>query len=219
MAELQRVSKEFGHQVFGRSEFNARARFTDAVVRRTFGTWHRAMKAAGLDTNALGKRYDDNECFENLLLVWTHHGRAPKHREMSAPPSTVGPKAYVLRFGTWNKALEAFVRRVNADSVDVNEAQSSPNEASTEPIGRVRECDKREIKLGLRYTVLRRDSFRCVICGRSPATHLGVVLHVDHIIPWAKGGKTILDNLRSLCQECKLGKGSRHEEAEQIVNR
>ena len=106
IAELQRVSKELGNQVFGYREFDARARFTARVVRRTFGTWHRAMKAAGLDTNALGKRYDDNECFENLLLVWTHYGRAPKHREMSAPPSTVGPKAYVLRFGTWNKALE-----------------------------------------------------------------------------------------------------------------
>lgn len=111
------------------------------------------------------------------------------------------------------------MKRVNADSVEVDEVQSGSNESSAERIGGVRECDKREIKLGLRYTVLKRDSFRCVICGRSPATHLGVVLHVDHIIPWSGDGKTILDNLRSLCQECNLGKGSKREEAEQMVNR
>ena len=219
IAELQRVSKELGNQVFGYREFDARARFTARVVRRTFGTWHRAMEAAGLNTNPLGRRYNDDDCFENLLLVWTHYGRAPKHREMSVPPSTVGPKPYVLRFGTWNKALEAFVKRVNADRAETDETQSGSIESSAEPTGPARACDKREIKLGLRYSVLKRDSFRCVICGRSPATHLGVVLHVDHIIPWARGGKTVVDNLRSLCLQCNLGKGSKREEAEQIVNR
>lgn len=57
----------------------------------------------------------------------------------------------------------------------------------------------------LRYEVLQRDNFRCVICGRAEAD--GVKLHVDHIKPVSKGGKTVLDNLRTLCQDCNLGKG------------
>lgn len=35
----------------------------------------------------------------------------------------------------------------------------------------------------LRYDILKRDGFRCVICGRT--ANDGVKLHVDHIIPIA----------------------------------
>lgn len=56
----------------------------------------------------------------------------------------------------------------------------------------------------LRYMILRRDGFRCKICGRTAAD--GVKLHVDHIIPVSKGGTTSPDNLRTLCDACNLGK-------------
>jgi hypothetical protein len=69
LAELGRVSKLLGAHAVSREQFNAHARFTDACVRKAFGSWHKAMKAAGLITNALGKRYTDDDCFENLLFV------------------------------------------------------------------------------------------------------------------------------------------------------
>jgi hypothetical protein len=212
VAELQRVAKLLAVQSVSREQFNAHARFTDDTVRNRFGSWHKAMKAAGLLTNALGKRYTDEDCFENLLTVWTQYGRAPTHDEMKRPPSVVGPKAYMLRFGTWTKALQAFIDRVNADASPLAEKQDDDQEPSLARKRVVPEADRREIRLGLRYLVLKRDCFRCVICGRSPATHLGLVLHVDHILAWAKGGKTVIENLRSLCDDCNLGKGSKHEE-------
>lgn len=33
-----------------------------------------------------------------------------------------------------------------------------------------------------------------------------VELHVDHIMPWAKGGEIVLENLQTLCSKCNLGK-------------
>ena len=48
---------------------------------------------------------------------------------------------------------------------------------------------------------------KCQICGRSAKD--GAILHIDHIIPISKGGRTEIDNLRTLCQSCNLGKGSR----------
>lgn len=62
----------------------------------------------------------------------------------------------------------------------------------------------------LRYQVLQRDGFRCCICGASSQD--GVKLHVDHIKPVSKGGKTELNNLRTLCDRCNLGKGSSYFE-------
>lgn len=64
----------------------------------------------------------------------------------------------------------------------------------------------------LRYDILERDGFKCILCGRT-ALEDGIKLHVDHIQPIRHGGKTIPENLRTLCQDCNLGKGSKwHEE-------
>ena len=59
----------------------------------------------------------------------------------------------------------------------------------------------------LRYDILKRDNFRCQICGHSAQD--GVRLHVDHIIPVSKGGKTTPSNLRTLCERCNLGKSNK----------
>lgn len=56
----------------------------------------------------------------------------------------------------------------------------------------------------MRYNVLRRDGFRCRICGAT--ANDGVKLEVDHIIPVSKGGKSTYDNLQTLCERCNRGK-------------
>ena len=65
---------------------------------------------------------------------------------------------------------------------------------------------QREPNLRLRFKVLARDHFKCCSCGASPAKDSSVELHVDHIVPWSKGGETVLENLRTLCSKCNLGK-------------
>ena len=63
----------------------------------------------------------------------------------------------------------------------------------------------------LRYQVMQRDKFRCQICGASQAD--GVQLHVDHIKPVSKGGKTEMKNLRTLCDRCNRGKGNLYDKS------
>ena len=60
----------------------------------------------------------------------------------------------------------------------------------------------------LRYDILRRDNYRCQICGITAKE--GAKLHVDHIMPIAKGGKTVPDNLQTLCDRCNLGKSDKY---------
>lgn len=40
----------------------------------------------------------------------------------------------------------------------------------------------------------------------------GVKLHVDHIVPVSRGGKSVMGNLQTLCEDCNCGKGNRYEE-------
>lgn len=55
----------------------------------------------------------------------------------------------------------------------------------------------------LRALVFQRDEYACVECG-TPRD-----LVADHIIPVAKGGKTIPENLRTLCGRCNSSKRDR----------
>ncbi len=66
-----------------------------------------------------------------------------------------------------------------------------------------------EVSDSLRYDVLKSDDFKCVICGASAKD--GVRLHVDHIIPVSKGGSSKIENLRTLCERCNVGKSNKIE--------
>lgn len=56
----------------------------------------------------------------------------------------------------------------------------------------------------LRFRVMQRDNRRCRVCGLTADD--GVRMEVDHIVPVAKGGKTVESNLWVLCQPCNGGK-------------
>jgi 5-methylcytosine-specific restriction endonuclease McrA len=220
--EIRTVAAKIGSKTVSRKDFDLHATMTSFTVHKRFGSWLKGLELAGLGLSKKQKKHTDEDYFENLLTVWTHYGRQPHYGEMQREPSTITASAYERKWRTWRKALLAFIDRVNSDAAEVEQVSPLANaieEARPRPIlqqvpglRRVKEEDQRQIRLGLRYKVLQRDRFRCVICGRSPATHLGVVLHVDHIVAWAKGGKTNLENLRSSCEDCNLGKGSQHED-------
>lgn len=65
--------------------------------------------------------------------------------------------------------------------------------------------ERRKMTPAVRMAILRRDGFRCQLCGVM-GTDPGVALEVDHIIPVPKGGKTEFGNLQTLCRRCNLGK-------------
>ena len=89
-------------------------------------------------------------------------------------------------------ATRGLWRRLHQSS---NRRPASPIAASREPI-----------PAGLRFAVLRRDGFRCAYCGRGEPE--GVKLHIDHIVPVARAGKTELENLVTACATCNIGKSA-----------
>lgn len=226
IAELQAIAAEIDGSPLTVERFNQHSSRTNAeTIRRRFGSWWKALERAGLQISNLGKRYSEADYFENLLNVWTHYGRQPSYGEMDRPPSKIQAGTYYARWGTWRKALRAFIERVNADLKDVPSTLSvadlpaqlhrtalrprRPGRSRGE--SRAAPPEPRTIRLGLRYEVLRRDNFRCVLCGASPATQLGCELHIDHLVPVVRGGRTEAKNLRVLCSQCNVGKGAKSE--------
>ena len=65
--------------------------------------------------------------------------------------------------------------------------------------------------------ILDRDGFQCALCGASSYKDL-VRLHVDHIIPWSRGGRDYAYNLITMCERCNLEKSDFLLEEKNIEN-
>ena len=61
----------------------------------------------------------------------------------------------------------------------------------------------------LREFIKSRDNFTCCNCGNSVYIEPNLLLEIDHIIPVAKGGRTVEDNLQTLCWKCNRAKSDR----------
>lgn len=198
LMDLKRVSEMLNTSKVSMPKYNELGNYDNTTVARRFGTWNNALIKAGLavsnETNI-----PDERLFENILTLWQHFGRQPRRSELAKAPSTISQSPYNRRFSSWTTALEAFIEYANAGGTDVPTVVSS-NESQPKT--------GRDPSLRLRRHVLQRDRFTCCACGASPAITQGVELHVDHIIPWSKGGETILANLQTLCSTCNLGKSN-----------
>lgn len=61
----------------------------------------------------------------------------------------------------------------------------------------------------LREFIKTRDNFTCCNCGNSINIEPNLLLEIDHIIPVAKGGRTVEDNLQTLCWKCNRAKSDK----------
>jgi len=181
---------------------------SEATLARHFGKWSNLCKEVGLNPRYI-RTDDKNLLLENLGMVWEKLGRQPRAKEMKQPLSPISDSRYLKVFGNWHQTCLEFLSWKSGMSVTniLKETKEVKFENADNHSHKRR--TNRGVSLALRYEVLRRDKFRCVRCGRSPATNVGVVLHIDHKKSWDKQGETTLENLQTLCLECNLGKSNK----------
>ena len=196
LADLRKVANTLSATTVSMPQYKQHGQYDDTTISRRFGSWNKALLAAGL-TLSNEVLIPDERLFENILLLWQHYGRQPRRSELAQAPSAISQSPYKRRFRSWTAALEAFIEYANATGVDAPTSHDATDG---------KHATAREPSLRLRWKVLQRDHFTCRGCGRSPALNPRVELHVDHIEPWSKGGETIPDNLQTLCSTCNLGK-------------
>ena len=195
--DIRNVAESCGTKIVSQKLYSEFGNFDPTTVSRRFGTWNKAVTAAGLEV-ANEINIADDKLFENLMALWEQHGRQPRRAELGRSPSTISWGAYRRRFRSWSETLRKFVEFAN-----VQEMQPT-NEKENDRTPRT----SRDPTLRLRFRVLKRDDFKCRACGASPALTPGLSLHVDHVKPWSRGGQTIEDNLQTLCERCNLGKSN-----------
>lgn len=224
LEELELAAKHFQYIEFGRRDFDKIANISSTTVRKHYGgSWTKALVALknslqqkGLDLSsrphAPNRVFSDKQLFDEMEKIWQKVGQRPSRAEWEMSEPRIVYNTYKQRFGGWTNACLKFIEYKTGGNILADdfvlpdrEEQKTPSESK---VGYKKE-NTRNVPLSIRLEVLSRDKFRCVFCGKSPATDIGTKLHIDHIVPFASGGKSVLENLQTLCEECNLGKSNK----------
>ena len=203
LSDLRRVASERSEQQVKQRTYKNHGKYGVTTIIRRFGSWNAAVGAAGLEAT-VERNISNEKLFSALYDLWVAIGRQPSYSEVQKPMCQFHVATYERRFGSWRQALEGFVSYANSEQM----ATPMVVEASDIVLRQGSRCPD----LRLRFKVLQRDRFRCCACGVSPSVTPGVVLEIDHIKPWSKGGETVIENLQTLCAACNQGKTNYHEE-------
>ena len=191
--DIIRVSKEIGSKKVTLKLYSELGKYNNTTASRRFGTWNKALKAAGLQVSN-ETDITDERLYENILNLWQHLGKQPARSDLENTISEFSQSPYKRRFKTWTNSLMSFVKYANEEDKELY-LESTVNDNNSRK-------STRDPSLRLRYKVLVNNHFTCQQCGASPAKNPAVILHLDHIIPWSKGGETTLENLQTLCSQC-----------------
>lgn len=131
---------------------------------------------------------------------------AKRHAEDGESPELV--RVYEkLRAGIWVfsgvfKLLDAWTEPSNSRSVFKFRLELDPEATPATPDAREPELDQtRVIPTAVKLTVWQRDKGRCVECGSTDN------LHFDHVIPYSRGGSSLVaENIQLLCARHNLAK-------------
>jgi len=210
--ELEKVAKYFDYADFREDDFGSLSTISYYSVVRAFGTWEKAMlflsehlKKKGIDFKITSRRtpYTNEEMFAEMERIWFLLGHRPSRNEWTSSQPNISFDAIYRRFGSWKSACLQFIEYKSGEPISIEKDIPEKKAPKTEA---TKIAKTRTIPLNVRIKVMSRDNFRCVFCGKSPATEIGTRLHIDHIIAFSKGGTNAIENLQTLCEQCNIGK-------------
>lgn len=179
-------------------EYFLYGKYGKKAIENHFGTWNNLLSILNIEITRVNQHLSKEKIFIIIENLWLKLGRQPNLREFEGNTGHT-KKIIISNFGKWSICLKEFVKWENNKENNILKGNEIPIKHNT----------PREPSKSLRYDVLSRDGFKCVKCGRSPATDPKIILHIDHIVPYSQGGETILENLQTLCSDCNLGKSNK----------
>lgn len=178
-------------------EYFLYGKYGKKAIQNHFGTWNNLLSKLDIKKNRVNCHLSKDEIFDLIKQLWITLQRQPTLREFEDITHHT-KKIITSNFGKWSNCLQEFIKRENSKIEKDTELQ-------------IKHKTQREPSKSLRYDVLTRDKYKCVVCGRSPSTNPNIELHIDHIVPYSLGGETVIDNLQTLCSDCNLGKSNKKD--------
>ena len=201
LEDVKKVMLKLGRLSITIKEYDTYGSYNSTTAIRKFGAWNTILKRLNVPYNNIF--YDDENLLDNIKNVWLQKGAQPTRRDMDNKMwSHMSSGAYLRHFGSWYNALDRFEEYINKEDNDTTIKLIEDKGRND----KYKHITKREPDDRLKVQVLMRDGNRCRICGAKCDGGIHK-LHFDHIIPWAKGGETTLDNLQVLCSECNAALG------------
>src|SRR5579872_7005654 len=114
---MRRVAHTYPNSRFTQTVYRQHGKYSFKTIINRFGTWNAGVAAADLEI-VQKKNISERELFEALSELWIRLGRQPKYTELSKPLFPYSAKPYEQRFGSWRKALEAFVAYANSEELE-----------------------------------------------------------------------------------------------------
>ena len=201
LEDVKKIMQKLGRSSITIKEYDSYGSYNSTTAIRKFGAWNTILKQLNVPYNNVF--YDDENLLDNIKNVWLQKGAQPTRRDMDNKKwSLMSSGAYLRHFGSWYNALDRFEEYINKEDEDtaiqlIEDKSHNDN---------YKHMTKREPTDRLKVQVLMRDGNRCRICGAKCDGGIHK-LHFDHIVPWAKGGETTLDNLQVLCSVCNAALG------------
>src|SRR5690349_5475882 len=96
LEDLRTVARHLGGASVTQDAYRHHGKFSSTAVKKRFGSWNKALAAAGLPLNSR-TNLSDAELFDNLRTAWIALGRQPRRGEMQPPLSTLTHHPYVRR--------------------------------------------------------------------------------------------------------------------------
>lgn len=204
--DLKKVADQIGMDKVTVVQYDQKGKFNSSTLSDRFGTWNKALEKAGLKITRK-QNLSEKELFENLEEVWIKLGRQPLRKETRNPLSKYSATTYRCKFGTWQKALESFIKYIDSKKDENQEPEENgKDEKNFDAVEtEFKHKTRRNISERLKVQVLMRDGNKCKLCG---ITVTGEDIHFDHKDPWSKGGETVLENIQVLCAPHNLAKGN-----------
>lgn len=167
--------------------------------------WIASKESKTIEQYMAEHQYDGNATqlwnYFNNVIEWTKATFKVYRKEMKGLPLGLLYNSHGHRYDLNASEIEEKIKKLMEDE-DVSKKSGIYSYILTndEKYLQIRAFDKRDIR-----TAYEQQEGKCAICNKEfPLDKM----HADHIIPWSKGGRTLLENLQMLCRDCNLKKGA-----------
>ena len=208
--DVVRVAQLCGTKTITSTQYERMGKVSLWTIFQRFGNWSSVLEKAGLIPTGIHTNISDEALLKEVERIWLQLGRQPTTDDIKRGISKYNLSTYSRRFGGWRATLRTFIEYVNGEITYTNKSKNKVALKKEQTYyyqkNPVLHRTKREPSNRLKIQVLMRDGNRCRLCGVECNDGLHNI-HFDHIIPWSKGGETVLENLQVLCNKCNLAKG------------